>query len=122
MLTIKRSFSLLVLGGLLATLGFYGCVGKTGGSSLTLTQLSTLTGASQASLTKGRAFFLRECASCHRHYWPPERSPQEWQTILPRHRKRVSLTGEQFDKLEKYLTLASEHSTKMAPEDAQVTR
>jgi hypothetical protein len=63
-----------------------------------------------SELEEGRTLFIKECASCHRHYWPAEYTPQRWREILHRHRKRGSLTQQQFAPLEKYLTLASHYA------------
>lgn len=56
---------------------------------------------------KGRGYFLRECGSCHRHFWPQERSVAEWQNILKRKKNKVSLTGAQFKQLSDYVIQAS---------------
>lgn len=58
-------------------------------------------------LEKGRGYFLRECGSCHRHFWPQERSVAQWQNILQRKKNKVSLTGAQFRQLSDYVIQAS---------------
>ncbi|WP_456433980.1 hypothetical protein [Thermosulfuriphilus sp.] len=54
-------------------------------------------------VTQGKAYYLKECGACHRHFRPQERSPKEWEAILKRHQIRVSLTPEQFEFLKKYI-------------------
>ncbi|GEM_PF-1613045 len=61
-----------------------------------------------AELSRGRAYFLRECRTCHRLFAPEERTPESWQTILARKAARVSLTREQYEKLRAYVLAASQ--------------
>lgn len=60
-----------------------------------------------AGQEKGRGYFLRECGACHRHYWPGERSVDEWRGILLKKKSKVSLTAAQFQQLSDYVIQAS---------------
>ena len=70
-------------------------------------RLARTTGADEQALAEGRSYYLRECAGCHRHFWPRERTPAAWKQTLKEHRGRVVLTKRQLKKVELYLTLAS---------------
>lgn len=51
----------------------------------------------------GRHYFLRECARCHALINPEERTADQWRHVLLRKKNKLSLTGDQLTKLEKYL-------------------
>lgn len=54
-------------------------------------------------LSRGRRYFLRECGRCHGLVYPEERSSEVWQKILSRKSAKISLTGEQFILLQKFM-------------------
>ena len=105
----ERLKAVHILAGLIL-LAFYiaGCAGG-GPARLPSPGLLSSDNAEVAEMKKGRALFVRECASCHRHFWPAEKSSGEWKETLQRHRPRVPLTEEQFDNLEAYVIRASEY-------------
>lgn len=84
-----------------------GCTAAKAPSPPASEPLATGQGANPADLVPGRAYFLRECRSCHRIFMPEERSPAEWRAILGRKSAKVSLTAAQFEKLTAYVLAAS---------------
>ncbi|MEN8257392.1 MAG: hypothetical protein ABFS09_05970 [Thermodesulfobacteriota bacterium] len=82
---------------LLVVLG--GCVASSPKQSLT---------RDNEEINRGRRYFLRECGRCHGLIYPEERSRDEWQKILRRKRAKVSLTGEQFADLSKFVFATAE--------------
>ncbi|MEK6202084.1 MAG: hypothetical protein N2A40_06650 [Desulfobulbaceae bacterium] len=70
--------------------------------------LASASRQSSAELSKGRAYFLRECRTCHRIYTPEER-----ELLMPavhpgRKSSMVSLTAAQYEKLTAYVMASSE--------------
>jgi hypothetical protein len=57
----------------------------------------------EKEIRQGRRSFLRECGRCHGLIYPQERNSEEWQKILARKKKKVSLTADQFDLLKKFV-------------------
>jgi hypothetical protein len=83
-----------------------GCAEPEAGTSVQ-TMLTRQSAVAVAGQEKGRGYFLRECGACHRHYWPGERSVDEWRVILLRKKNKVSLTAAQFQQLSDYVIQAS---------------
>ena len=84
-----------------------GCAMKPAATLPAPALLAERSSASVEALTKGRAYFLRECGACHRRFSPHERTAKEWQTILARKAGKVSLTAGQFQMLSDYIIQAS---------------
>lgn len=59
------------------------------------------------SLTRGRALAVTECAGCHRFYSPREHSPEEWDRIIRRKAKRLSLGKKQIADINLYFQTES---------------
>ena len=59
------------------------------------------------SFKRGRALAATECADCHRFYSPREYSPAEWERIIRRKAKRLSLGQEQMADINLYFQTAS---------------
>ena len=105
---------------LILSLLFAGCAATSSRMLPDPGQLARTTGADGKALAEGRSYYLRECAGCHRHFWPTENTPSEWKQTLKEHRGRVVLTKEQLGKVELYLTLASQAAEKkgnQSPDD-----
>jgi hypothetical protein len=64
-------------------------------------------GIDKESLTRGRALAVTECAGCHRFYFPREYSPSEWNRIIRKKAKRLSLGKEQIADINLYFQTAS---------------
>ena len=100
--------SVLILG--LLFLIIAGCSASSG-SLLTAAQMVSYGLASEDvdmdALRKGRALVVRECAACHRFYFPKEYSPEEWPSIIRKMGKRMSLDKRDIADLDLYFQLAS---------------
>lgn len=59
------------------------------------------------SLARGRAAWTRECAACHRLYWPGEYAPAEWARIAPVMGERAGLSDDLIRDLTGYLVRGS---------------
>ena len=64
-------------------------------------------GVDKDSLTRGRSLAVTECAGCHRFYFPREYSPEEWNRIIRKKAKRLSLGKEQIEDINLYFQTAS---------------
>ena len=64
-------------------------------------------GIDKEALTRGRALAVTECAGCHRLYFPREYSPDEWNRIIRKKAKRLSLGKEQIADINLYFQTAS---------------
>ena len=64
-------------------------------------------GVDKDSLTRGRALAVTECAGCHRFYFAREYSPNEWNRIIRKKAKRLSLGKEQIADINLYFQTAS---------------
>jgi hypothetical protein len=51
----------------------------------------------QEAFNRGRAIAITDCASCHRHFYPGEYTPDEWESIIKSMSKRTSLDAEQTE-------------------------
>ena len=60
-----------------------------------------------ASLRRGRALAITECAGCHRFFYPGEYSPEEWSGIILKKAKRLALGNEQMEDIDLYYSMAS---------------
>jgi len=61
----------------------------------------------KGSLTRGRALAVTECSGCHRFYFPKEYSPAEWNRIIIKKAKRLSLGRERIADIKLYFQTAS---------------
>ena len=64
-------------------------------------------GVDKNSLIRGRALAVTECAGCHRFYFPKQYSPEEWNRVILKHSKRLSLGKEQIADINLYFQTAS---------------
>jgi len=64
-------------------------------------------GIDKESLSRGRALAVTECAGCHPFYYPREYSPNEWNRIIRKKAKRLSLGKEQVADINLYFQTAS---------------
>jgi cytochrome c5 len=60
-----------------------------------------------ASMRRGRALVVTECATCHRLYWPQECSPEEWERIIRDMGRSASLGEGQVRDMQLYMKAAS---------------
>ena len=74
------------------------------------TVLSAETGVDVVVLDRGRATWTRECAACHRTYWPHEYAPERWKTLAPDMGDRAGLGPEEIGTLTEFLVTASRHA------------
>lgn len=63
--------------------------------------------ADMDALRRGRAMAVRECAACHRFYFPKEYSSEEWPKIIRKMGKRMGLDQRTIADLDLYFQLAS---------------
>lgn len=59
------------------------------------------------ALRRGRALAVRECAACHRFYFPKEYSSEEWPKIIRKMGKRMGLDQRDIADLDLYFQLAN---------------
>lgn len=102
----RLSYAGYVLAVLLAA-GYMGLGCSGGRHVLPPGKMISGTASEAAQLDEGRNLLVKYCAECHRRYNPSDRRPAVWKEILSRHRGRVSMTQEQFGKLEGYVIRAS---------------
>ena len=65
-------------------------------------------GANLDTLRSGRMLYVRECAGCHRYYWPGEYAADEWRSLLPEMCNRAGLGRDDTRDVTLYLMEASE--------------
>jgi cytochrome c5 len=70
--------------------------------------------ANAEALQEGRSVFLKDCAECHRYYWPEEYTPTEWRALLPEMGDRTGLGDDELRALTLYLATASDFIRAMA--------
>ena len=106
---MKQYHDCILLGLLLCSL-FLAC-GTYTGSLPTPEQLAASVGINKGldtdSLRRGRALAVTECVACHRFFYPREYSPEEWNEIILKKAKRLSLGKKQMEDIGFYLTTAS---------------
>ena len=78
------------------------------------TTLSEESGVDSAVLDRGRATWTRECATCHRTYWPHEYAPDRWKSLGPDMGDRAGLGPEEIGELTEFLVTASRHARREA--------
>ena len=66
-------------------------------------------------LDRGRALWTRECAACHRTYWPSEYAPERWKSLGPDMGDRAGLGREEIGALTKFLVTASRYTRSAEP-------
>lgn len=71
--------------------------------------LSAESGVDPDVLRRGRALWTRECASCHRTYWPHEYAPERWKSLGPDMGDRSGLGPEEIRAVTEFLVTASRH-------------
>ncbi len=59
------------------------------------------------SLAKGRVLAVTECVGCHRFYFPKEYTSEQWDRIIRKKAKRLSLSKEQMADINLYFQAAS---------------
>jgi len=72
--------------------------------------LSEQSGVDAAVLDRGRAIWTRECAACHRTYWPHEYTPKRWKSLGPDMADRSGLGSEETDAVTRFLVEASRYT------------
>lgn len=93
-----------------------GCASGQGhGPQHTATAENPGIGRQDASLSKGRGYFMRECTRCHRAFYPEERKASEWAGILARKKTKVSLSAEQYAQLTEYVIGSSRRQEEKGP-------
>jgi hypothetical protein len=70
--------------------------------------LSASSGVPADVLQRGRGLWTRECAACHRTYWPDEYPPESWPDLALDMGERTGLGSAEIDDLTKFLVAASE--------------
>lgn len=66
--------------------------------------------ADAATLDRGRAIWTRECATCHRTYWPHEYTPERWKSLGPDMGDRSGLSPDEIRAMTEFLVTASRHA------------
>jgi hypothetical protein len=79
------------------------------------TVLAEASGVDAAVLDRGRALWTRECAACHRTYWPSEYTPERWKSLGPDMGDRSGLGPEEIEALTKFLVTASRYTRSAEP-------
>ena len=59
------------------------------------------------ALRSGRATYVKECAACHRMYWPGEHSPRRWESLAQDMGERAGLPPEAIEELTLFLVSGS---------------